>query len=156
MKGRGRQVFAYTADPPTWSTATALVAAVIADHGHVDILVNNAGRSIRRSIEPATTASHDFERTMQLNYFRLLRLIMGFMPTMTQRRKATSSTSLDRRAGELAAILRHVASKAALTFSRCAQGELSGTGHQLQPPSTCRWLKTPMIARPRCMTACRR
>ena len=56
-------------------------------HGHVDVLVNNAGRSIRRSIEASYDRFHDFERTMQLNYFGSIRLIMGFMPTMTQRRK---------------------------------------------------------------------
>ncbi len=41
----------------------------LAQHGHVDILVNNAGRSIRRSIALSYDRFHDFERTMQLNYF---------------------------------------------------------------------------------------
>ena len=35
----------------------------------MDVLVNNAGRSIRRSIAPRYDRFHDFERTMQLNYF---------------------------------------------------------------------------------------
>ena len=46
------------------------------DHGAIDVLVNNAGRSIRRSIALSYDRFHDFERTMQLNYFGSLRLIM--------------------------------------------------------------------------------
>src|SRR5207342_245235 len=60
---------------------------VLDQHDRVDVLVNNAGRSIRRSVELSYERFHDFERTMQLNYFGSLRLIMGFMPTMTARRK---------------------------------------------------------------------
>ena len=59
-----------------------LVAAVQKEFGRIDYLVNNAGRSIRRGISASYDRFHDFERTMQLNYFGSLRLIMGFMPTM--------------------------------------------------------------------------
>src|SRR3546814_4680952 len=65
----------------------ALIATVLKEHGAVDILVNNAGRSIRRSIALSYDRFHDFERTMQLNYFGSLRLIMGFLPKMTDRRR---------------------------------------------------------------------
>ena len=51
----------------------ALVKQLLADHGGVDMLVNNAGRSIRRSIELSYDRFHDFERTMQLNYFGAVR-----------------------------------------------------------------------------------
>jgi NAD(P)-dependent dehydrogenase (short-subunit alcohol dehydrogenase family) len=50
------------------------------EHGGVDILVNNAGRSIRRGIENSFDRFHDFERTMEVNYFGALRLTMGFLP----------------------------------------------------------------------------
>ena len=42
---------------------------VLAEHGHVDVLVNNAGRSIRRSVALSYDRFHDYERTIQLNYF---------------------------------------------------------------------------------------
>ncbi len=40
-------------------------------------MVNNAGRSIRRSLKLSEDRFHDFERTMQLNYFGAIRLMMG-------------------------------------------------------------------------------
>jgi len=87
MNAAGGKVFAYTADLSDMADCDRLVATVLKEHGHVDILINNAGRSIRRSIELSFERFHDFERTMQLNYFGSLRLIMGFLPTMLQRRK---------------------------------------------------------------------
>ena len=62
-------------------------------HGGVDVLVNNAGRSIRRSVALSYDRFHDYERTMQLNYFGALRLILAFLPGMRERGPATSSTS---------------------------------------------------------------
>ena len=55
---------------------------VLAYHGRVDILVNNAGRSIRRSVGLSYDRFHDYERTMQLNYFGALRLILALLPSM--------------------------------------------------------------------------
>ncbi len=147
MKAAGGKVFAYTADLADMADCDRLVAAVLKDHGHVDILVNNAGRSIRRSIELSYDRFHDFERTMQLNYFGSLRLIMGFMPTMTQRRKGhvinISSIGVLANSPRFSA---YVASKAALdAFSRCAQGELSGKGISFTTVNM-PLVKTPMIA----------
>jgi NAD(P)-dependent dehydrogenase (short-subunit alcohol dehydrogenase family) len=63
------------------------------DHGGVDFLINNAGRSIRRAIESSYDRFHDYERTMQLNYFGCLRVTMGLLPGMVRSARATSSTS---------------------------------------------------------------
>lgn len=147
MKKGGGKVFAYTADLADMASCDALVSQVLADHGHVDILINNAGRSIRRSIEASYDRFHDFERTMQLNYFGSIRLIMGFMPTMTQRRKGhiinISSIGVLANSPRFSA---YVASKAALdAFSRCAQGELSGKGISFTTINM-PLVKTPMIA----------
>ena len=60
--------------------------AGLGDHGGVDILINNAGRSIRRAIENSYDRFHDFERLMQLNYFAAVRLTMGLLPGMVERR----------------------------------------------------------------------
>ncbi len=123
----GAEVFVYQADLADLASADALVAKVLAEHGHVDILVNNAGRSIRRSIALSYDRFHDFERTMQLNYFGSLRLIMGFLPSMSERKKGhiinISSIGVLSNAPRFSA---YVASKAALdAFSRCAASEFS-------------------------------
>jgi NAD(P)-dependent dehydrogenase (short-subunit alcohol dehydrogenase family) len=77
----------YTADISVLEDCDQLAKAVLRDHGHVDILVNNAGRSIRRSLELSFDRFHDFERTMQLNYFGAIRLVLALAPSMLERRQ---------------------------------------------------------------------
>lgn len=143
----GGKCWAYTCDLTDMASCDELVRTVLAEHKAVDILVNNAGRSIRRSIELSYDRFHDFERTMQLNYFGCLRLIMGFLPAMTQRRKGhiINISSI----GVLASSPRfsaYVASKAALdAFSRCAQAEFSGKNIAFTTINM-PLVKTPMIA----------
>jgi NAD(P)-dependent dehydrogenase (short-subunit alcohol dehydrogenase family) len=98
---------------------------VIEEHGGVDILVNNAGRSIRRSLKASYDRFHDYERTMQLNYFGALKLIMAFLPGMRERKGGhiinVSSIGVQTNTPRFSA---YVASKAALdAFSRCAAPE---------------------------------
>jgi NAD(P)-dependent dehydrogenase (short-subunit alcohol dehydrogenase family) len=83
----GGKSSSYTADISDLADCDQLVEQVLADLGHLDILINNAGRSIRRSLELSFDRFHDFERTMQLNYFGAIRLIMGFAPSMLERRQ---------------------------------------------------------------------
>ena len=147
MRADGGNVHAYTADLSDMADCDRLMAQVLKDHGHVDILVNNAGRSIRRSIELSYDRFHDFERTMQLNYFGSLRLIMGVLPKMTERRRGhiinISSIGVLANSPRFSA---YVASKAALdAWSRCAQGELSGKGIAFTTINM-PLVKTPMIA----------
>lgn len=76
----------YQADVSDLEDCDRLVAAVLKNHGFVDILINNAGRSIRRSLELSYDRFHDFERTMQINYFGALRLTMGLLPSMSEKK----------------------------------------------------------------------
>ncbi|MFP5383707.1 MAG: SDR family oxidoreductase, partial [Gammaproteobacteria bacterium] len=82
IEARDGKASFYPCDVSNLEDCDRLVAEVLRDHGHVDVLVNNAGRSIRRAVSHAYDRFHDFERTMQLNYFGALRLIMGFLPSM--------------------------------------------------------------------------
>ncbi len=59
---------------------------ILASVDHIDILINNAGRSIRRAVHESAERFHDFERTMQLNYFGAVRLVMNILPQMMIRR----------------------------------------------------------------------
>lgn len=123
-------VFHYTCDLSDLAECDRLVKDVLKEHGMVDILVNNAGRSIRRSIALSYERFHDYERCMQLNFFGSLRLIMGFLPAMTEKRSGQviniSSIGVLSNAPRFSA---YVSSKAALdAFSRCAAAEFNDTG----------------------------
>lgn len=53
--------------------------------GGVDIFVSNAGKSIRRSIFESLDRPHDFTRTMNLNYFAPVHLMLGLIPGLVER-----------------------------------------------------------------------
>jgi NAD(P)-dependent dehydrogenase (short-subunit alcohol dehydrogenase family) len=103
-----------------------LVEEILTEHGRVDVLVNNAGRSIRRSIGNSYDRFHDFQRTMQLNYFGALKLIIGFLPGMRERKGGhiinVSSIGAQTNTPRFSA---YVASKGALdAFSRSIGSEI--------------------------------
>ena len=138
---------AYSCDVSDLNSVDQLVQQVIADHGHVDVLVNNAGRSIRRSVVHSFDRFHDYERTMQLNYFGALRLIMQLMPAMIERGGGhvinISSIGVLTNAPRFSA---YVASKAALdAFTRCASSELAHEGIRFTTINM-PLVRTPMIA----------
>ncbi len=87
IEAAGGRAWMYTCDVADLASCDALVAKVLKDHGSCDYLINNAGRSIRRGIINSMDRFHDFERTMQLNYFGALRLIMGFLPKMIEHKR---------------------------------------------------------------------
>jgi NAD(P)-dependent dehydrogenase (short-subunit alcohol dehydrogenase family) len=124
-----------------------MVEKVLADHGRVDVLVNNAGRSIRRAVLHSLDRFHDFERTMKLNYFGAIALIMAVVPGMRERGDGhiinISSIGAQSYPPRFAA---YVASKAALdAFSRCFQPEVAADGvavTEIHMPL----VRTPMIA----------
>lgn len=147
LRGRGAEVHAYQCDFSDMEACDGFVAKVLENHGAVDVLINNAGRSIRRSLALSFDRFHDFERTMQLNYFGSVRLIMGFAPGMLKRKRGhvvnISSIGTLTNAPRFSA---YVASKSALdAFSRCAAAEWSDrnvTFTTINMPL----VKTPMIA----------
>jgi short-subunit dehydrogenase len=107
-----------------------MATEVLERHGHVDILINNAGKSIRRSVNRSYDRFHDYERTMQLNYFGPVKLILDLLPVMRERSSGhiinISTIGLQTNAPRFAAYL---ASKAALdAFSRSIGPEIIGDG----------------------------
>jgi NAD(P)-dependent dehydrogenase (short-subunit alcohol dehydrogenase family) len=137
----------YQADVSDMEDCDRLVASVLADHGHVDILVNNAGRSIRRSLELSYDRFHDFERTMQVNYFGALRLTMGLLPSMSERKSGhvinMSSISV---LGPSPRFSAYVASKSALdAWARAAAVEYSDRNVRFTTINM-PLVRTPMIA----------
>ena len=143
----GGEAFVYPCDLSDMKDIDRMAAEVLHDFGHVDILINNAGRSIRRGVMESTTRFHDFERTMQLNYFGCVRLILALLPSMTKRKSGQiiniSSIGVLANAARFSA---YVASKAALdAFTRCVSAEVRA--HNIHTTAIYMPLvRTPMIA----------
>jgi NAD(P)-dependent dehydrogenase (short-subunit alcohol dehydrogenase family) len=128
-RGRGLATV-FPADLTDAESAARLCREVVAEYGGVDILINNAGRSIRRSLRISQDRFHDFARTMEINYFAPVRLILGFLPGMRERQQGhiinVSSIGVQVHPPRFSA---YIASKSALDgFSRCAAPELLGDG----------------------------
>ncbi|MBL0085299.1 MAG: SDR family oxidoreductase [Ideonella sp.] len=128
--GKDARVFSYSVDIADEASCAEFVKSLQAEHGGVDFLINNAGRSIRRAIEASYERFHDFERTMQLNYFGALRITMGLLPGMVAKKKGhvvnISSISVLVNAPRFSA---YVASKAALdAWTACASSEFADQG----------------------------
>jgi len=125
IEAKGGEAYIYQADVSDLESCDELTRNVAKDHGGIDVLINNAGRSIRRSVSLSYDRFHDYERTMQLNYFGAVRMIMGSLPHMEANGSGhvINISSI----GVLASSPRfsaYVASKAALdAFSRCARPE---------------------------------
>lgn len=147
IKASGGNAWSYSCDISDLDACDKLIDDILKDHGAIDVLVNNAGRSIRRSIALSYDRFHDFERTMQLNYFGSLRLILRALPHMSKRRKGQviniSSIGVLTNSPRFSA---YVASKAALdAFSRCASAEYSDVGVAFTTINM-PLVRTPMIA----------
>ena len=147
FEANGHHLEAYVGDVTDFAQVDALVQEIIADHGGVDILVNNAGRSIRRAVENSFDRFHDYERTMQLNYFGALRLTMGLLPKMIEKKSGhvinISSIGVLTNAPRFSA---YVASKAAMdAWTRCAASEFADRGINFTTINM-PLVRTPMIA----------
>jgi short-subunit dehydrogenase len=86
IEAAGGTAYSYVCDLTDGPAVDALVAGVLDEHAAVDMLVNNAGRSIRRSLKYSYDRMHDFERTMAVNYFGPVRLMLGLLPAMRAQR----------------------------------------------------------------------
>jgi NAD(P)-dependent dehydrogenase (short-subunit alcohol dehydrogenase family) len=143
----GGRCYTYSCDLADMNAIDSLAKKVLADHKTVDFLVNNAGRSIRRAVINSIDRFHDFERTMQLNYFGPVRLILAFLPKMVEQKHGhiinISSIGVLSSAPRFSA---YVASKSALdAFSECAASEVIDKGihfTNINMPL----VRTPMIA----------
>jgi len=143
----GGVAYVHQCDLSDYDDIERMAAEALEQHGHVDVLVNNAGRSIRRSVALSYDRPHDFERTMQLNYFGAVRLILKLLPTMRERKAGqiinVSSIGVQTNMPRFSA---YVASKSALdAFSRCIASEIIDDGIHVTTIHM-PLVRTPMIA----------
>ena len=111
--------------------AERVVRRIIREHGGADVLINNAGHSIRRALDRSYRRAHDFERTMALNYFGSVRLILGFLPGMRERGfgHIVNVSTMGAEIGPEPRFAAYLASKAALdAFTASAAPETAHEG----------------------------
>lgn len=147
MNEKGVDVTTYQVNLADMEDCDRFLKALVAEKGNVDILINNAGRSIRRPIDASFDRFHDFQRTMQLNYFGALRVTMGLLPDMIARESGQviniSSIGVLTNAPRFSA---YVASKAALdAWTLCAASEFADVGVRFTTINM-PLVRTPMIA----------
>ena len=147
IQADGGQASVFPCDLNDMNSIDDVSKQILASVDHIDILINNAGRSIRRAVHESVDRFHDFERTMQLNYFGAVRLVLNILPQMMHRKDGQiiniSSIGVLANATRFSA---YVASKAALdAFSRCLSAEVHS--HKISITSVYMPLvRTPMIA----------
>jgi short-subunit dehydrogenase len=143
----GGTAYAYSCDLSDYDAIDAVVEKIFSEHASIDMLVNNAGRSIRRSVEVSYDRFHDYERTIQLNYLGTIKLIIGVLPHMREKKAGhivnVSSIGVQTNPPRFSA---YVASKSALdAFTRVVSSETIGdnvTFTTIHMPL----VRTPMIA----------
>jgi thioester reductase-like protein len=147
IEAAGGTAYVYSADLSDMDAIDDVVTRMLADHPAIDVLVNNAGRSIRRSIQLSEDRFHDFERTMQLNYFGAIKMIMALLPHWRERGFGhvvnVSSIGVQTAPPRFSA---YIASKGALdAWTRVVSSEVIGDGVSfttIHMPL----VRTPMIA----------
>jgi NAD(P)-dependent dehydrogenase (short-subunit alcohol dehydrogenase family) len=143
----GGSAYVYSADISDPDSIEDLVERALADHPAIDILVNNAGKSIRRSIELSYERFHDFERTVRINYLGTIKLTMGLLPHMRERRSGhivnVSSIGVQTNPPRFSA---YVASKAALDAWTRVVGSETISDHVTFTTIHMPLVRTPMIA----------
>ena len=130
IRATGGVAHTYPVDLTDDDATTAVVAQILADHGHIDVLINNAGRSIRRPIRKSLDRLHDHERVMAINYIGAIRITHAVLPSMLERGRghvvfsSTMSTQLP-----IPLFSAYLASKSALeSYARSLMAELGSSG----------------------------
>ena len=113
----------------------------------VDIVVSNAGISINRPIQHSLNRYHDFTRTMAINYFAPVQLLLSVIPTLAENKgQIINVSTVNALLLPIPSWAAYQASKSAFdTWMRSALPELNGMGIA----TTTLYLplvRTPMIA----------
>ncbi|WP_342558373.1 SDR family NAD(P)-dependent oxidoreductase [Metasolibacillus sp. FSL K6-0083] len=112
--------------------------------GQLDIFINNAGLSIHRSIYDSLERSHDFSRTMAINYFAPVELMLHFIPLLDAAKgQVVNVSTINTKFRPMAKWSAYQASKAAFdTWLRAVAPEVKHTVSTIYLPL----VRTPMIA----------
>jgi short-subunit dehydrogenase len=85
VEAKGGRADVFPCDLASAAEVQTLVEKLLQLPDGIDVFVNNAGKSIRRSIFDSLDRLHDFTRTMNLNYFGPVQLMLRLIPTLVAR-----------------------------------------------------------------------
>jgi short-subunit dehydrogenase len=85
VEARGGRADVFPCDLTNPAEVQALLQQLLRLPGGIDVVVSNAGKSIRRSVFESLDRFHDFSRTMSLNYFGPVQLLLSLIPTLVAR-----------------------------------------------------------------------
>ncbi|MCM3761795.1 SDR family NAD(P)-dependent oxidoreductase [Alkalihalobacillus oceani] len=82
LKQRATKISVYAADLRNEEEMNGLLHYLHQLPNGLDIVVSNAGKSIRRPIKASLERYHDFTRTMAINYFAPVQLLLSVIPLL--------------------------------------------------------------------------
>ena len=85
VEARGGHADVFPCDLTNAAAVESLLQHLLRLPNGIDVVVSNAGKSIRRSIFDSLDRLHDFARTMNLNYFGPVQLLLALIPTLVVR-----------------------------------------------------------------------
>src|SRR6516225_6817693 len=86
VEARGGRADVFPCDLSDATAVQTLAHQLLQLPAGIDVVVSNAGKSIRRSIFDSLDRLHDFSRTMNLNYFGPVQLLLALIPGLVARR----------------------------------------------------------------------
>jgi NADP-dependent 3-hydroxy acid dehydrogenase YdfG len=126
--GSAAGVLVVPTDVTNLGQVTELIERTLAEWGRIDVLIANAGLYVRGPVSTLTLA--DFETALDVNFYGMLRPVLGVLPVMLERRSGhiVLMSSVDGRKG-LPLDAPYVAAKSAMRgFSDVLRQELHRTG----------------------------
>jgi short-subunit dehydrogenase len=85
VEARGGRADVFPCDLTNVAEVQALLQKLHQLPEGIDIVINNAGKSIRRSLFDSLDRLHDFTRTMNLNFFGPVQLLLSLTPILVAR-----------------------------------------------------------------------
>ncbi len=92
VEARGGRADVFPCDLTKTAEVDKLLAS-IHQLGGIDVFVSNAGKSLHRSVFDALDRLHDFSRTMNLNYFGPVQLMLALIPGLVERQAQVINVS---------------------------------------------------------------